>query len=244
MNTVLDINTILDFFTGNIVQEPQKFFAIAVVVVVSTSDVAVSFSGWRAYYKISKVSHKGSRRYHQPILKSRIPAKTNYGNDEHIKSATWKVSVTAMTSERSSAFASNLQRARKIRFFNMELQTRSSSATATWQIHTLTVVRSAYESLSPRIVHPWPMTFNPLRLGTSRRQDVFFNVCLDDSNHALQGPRIASDFKRLQFLFPSNSPLNSFVFWPVFTFDLIAAKVNAYNQLLLSDLVSHVAWMV
>jgi serine/threonine protein kinase len=64
------------FFTGSLVPGPQQFYANAVLVVF-TSDIAGSYSGWRATYSISEVSHQEKGRSHQTSLG--IAAYQSYG---------------------------------------------------------------------------------------------------------------------------------------------------------------------
>ena len=227
------------FFSGRYVPGPLEFYAIAVLV-VSTSDAAVSFSGWSANYRISNVSLQGKRRSHRPRPESYVPANLirTDANDYQIQSVVRDDSVSSKSTSLTSKFISSPQNFSKLRPLKTKRKHGSSAALA--KRHSASGTWSAVEipgkfSLSTVIFIPLEIVATQRRLVLNRFGNDKY-ICTDDSNTALYGQCIASDEKKLKFI-PSNIP---FIFSPGLIFDLIAAKVDAYDQIVLSDSVSHV----
>jgi hypothetical protein len=217
------------YFSAYIPPEPQEFYAIAVLV-IWTSDAAASLSGWKMKYRISNESLLVSRRSHPDILES------------HIRSINKKYAPSALiskpiplTQHSSFPFSHVFSRTSTILGINEIFQPLIPVRVDTLNFEN-TRERQRIHDQSRVLVNSLEMTLR-LRMNSN---DAGNAICSDDSNSALYGQCLASDYKTLSLLYQSISQLSPFMFWPGLTFDLVALKLDAYNQIILSDSYSYV----
>jgi hypothetical protein len=216
------------FFSSYNTPDPQQFHAVAVLV-MWTTDGAGTFSGWTVNYRISTEPLVFTRALPSHQLKLNNHLIISYGNTHHAQSASPAERVLSF-SQNSDHLYSNERR-----FFEVRSELRPL---ATFRTQNSPFSETTHEY---HLVHENAKTSSILRATqnlTHRKQGEIF--CSDDSNTALYGSCLASDFKKLSLFGPSNGELTPLLFWPGLTFDLIVAKEDAYNQIILSDSDSYV----
>jgi hypothetical protein len=213
------------YFSAFITPDPQQFYAVAVLV-MWTTDGAGSFSGWKVNYRISTEPVEFTRAFHQINLNNHL---ISYGNAHHARLSSPAQHVLLISQNSGHLFSSER------RFFAIESELRPL-ATVKTQISTFS--ETTLEHLHMHDNAEKSKILRATQNLTLRKEGE--KLCSDDSNTALYGSCLASDFKKLSLYGPSNGQLSPLLFWPGLTFDLIVAKEDAYSQIILSDSDSHV----
>jgi hypothetical protein len=232
------------FFSNKLYPGPQEFYAVAVLI-VWMSDGAFSYKGWRADFRVSKEAFASSRLSHDLDFEgskrflansTKISPDNDQVQGQALHETTLKLrKFTRIFAEERFSVMSSTQP-------DINRRHKNSQAWMSTARHSIVAVDSNVHDSAHPDTHLQHVLENLFKFSQHLRAippKKISGFCCDDTNTALYGKCIASDYKRLLYVLPSSS-----TFWPGLTFEVTALKVDAYNQIILSDSMSHVDLLI